>query len=438
MNTGILWLDQLQPARLRNAAFFVDAIEHHAGFHTVVREYPFQDLPTVFRMGEAAEEIKFSAYVVGHDYTTARERLRAALDAPGSAELVHPTAGTMLVYVAGKYTIKEAPSSEGGIARFELTFVRGEQRRYPVVEVNTPAQAFRAAELAKVAAVDGFAATFSLAGKPGWVADRAVARVAGSLELAWGAMRGVTGQLNEFTSGITAQYGALRDGLNELVRTPRLLADGVVNLLNLPAELANAAARDFKTAMQGLFDVGLRLNAADFEVAVPAVGAGLAMFGTGNADSLALTSPARAALAELTGASDQLLETVAVASWVQAVAHMELDNYDEALALRTQVTAQCTRLLTLASEREAGSATPAWHDAVLALLTASLGDVQGRSAGLTRLSSYTPSGWMPVWVISYELYGTADYADEILALNPSITRPLLVPPGIALRVAQHG
>jgi prophage DNA circulation protein len=363
--------------------------------------------------------------------------LRAALDAPGSAELVHPTAGTMLVYVAGKYTIKEAPSSEGGIARFELTFVRGESRRYPVVVVNTPAQAFRAAELAKVAAVDDFAASFTLAAKPGWVADRAVARVASSVELAWGAMQKASKDLNDFSSGITAQYAALRDGLNELVATPRRLADSVVNLLNLPAELANAAARDFKNALQSVLDVGQRLNVADFEVSVRPVGLGLAMFGTGNTDSLALTSPARAALAELTAASDQLVETAALASWVQAVTHMELDNYDEALALRTAVVAQCTRLLTLASEREASGATPAWHDAVLALMTACLGDVQARSAGLTRLSSYTPTGWMPVWVISYELYGTADYADEILALNPQIQQPLLVPPGLALRVAQH-
>ena len=53
------WLEQLLPASFRGVPFQVDTIEHQAGDNVVLREYPFQDLPTVFRMGEAAEEIKF-------------------------------------------------------------------------------------------------------------------------------------------------------------------------------------------------------------------------------------------------------------------------------------------------------------------------------------------------------------------------------------------
>ena len=59
------WLDQLQRASFRGVPFQVDTIDHSAGDNVVMREYPFQDLPTVFRMGEAAEEIKLSAYVIG-------------------------------------------------------------------------------------------------------------------------------------------------------------------------------------------------------------------------------------------------------------------------------------------------------------------------------------------------------------------------------------
>ena len=55
------WFDQLTTASFRGVAFQVDTIDVTAGDNTVVREYPFQDLPTVFRMGEGVEEIKFSA-----------------------------------------------------------------------------------------------------------------------------------------------------------------------------------------------------------------------------------------------------------------------------------------------------------------------------------------------------------------------------------------
>ena len=40
------------------------------------------------------------------------EALRQVLT--GEGELVHPTAGTIRVFVAGKYSIKEAPAAEGG------------------------------------------------------------------------------------------------------------------------------------------------------------------------------------------------------------------------------------------------------------------------------------------------------------------------------------
>ena len=80
---------------------------------------------------------------------------------------------------------------------------------------------------------------------------------------------------------------------------------------------------------------------------------------------------------------------------------------------------------------------PAWHDAMLALLAAGLRDLQERSRDMARLDTWTPQAWMPVWAVSYRLYGTAAYADEILAMNPHIEHPLLVPPGKALRIARH-
>jgi prophage DNA circulation protein len=74
---------------------------------------------------------------------------------------------------------------------------------------------------------------------------------------------------------------------------------------------------------------------------------------------------------------------------------------------------------------------------VAALQTTALKDLQARSRDVVRLTSYTPKAWQPVWYISYFLFGTAAYADEILDLNPHITHPLLVPPGMALRIMRH-
>lgn len=432
------WIDRLQMASFRGVTFQVDGIDVSAGDNVVLREYPFQDLPTVFRMGEAAEEIKFSAYVIGDDYIEQRDKLRAVLT--GEGVLVHPTAGSIRVFVAGKFAIKENPTAEGGLARFDLSFVRAETRRYPAGVANTPQEAFRKAELAKQASTDAFVAGFDLGGKPGWAADRAVARITESVAGVWGQIKSVTAGVNDFSNTIIGNYQALRDGLTTLVRQPRLLADSLRKLFALPSDLSSAGARDFMAAFEGLFDMASKVNKTDFTVSVmPAVGAGLVMHGLGNADVLGLNTPARVQLGALNMASDQLIETLAVAGWVQAVAATELTSYDDALALRASLNAQCTRLLLRASNAPASDGLPAsaWHDAMLGLMTAGLRDIQERSRDMARLESFTPEAWMPVWAVSYRLFGTAAYADEILAMNPHITHPLLVPPGKALRVMRH-
>lgn len=432
------WLDQLQPASFRGVPFQVDTIGHSAGDNVVMREYPFQDLPTVFRMGGAAEEIKLSAYVIGDDYTEQRDALRQVLT--GQGVLVHPTAGSLRVFVAGKYTIKEAPTAEGGMARFDLTFIRAESRRYPAGVVNAAATVQTAAAAAKASAVDAFEAEWTLADQPGWVSDRAVGRLRDAISAAWAPLAKATQGLGDFTDDAVGAFQSLRDGFDNLVGTPSGLAGSIGALFNLPSDLGNSAAREFQQAFGWVFNLSSRLVQRDFEVvSMPAVGAGLVMYGTGNADVLGVDSATRAQLARMTAVSDQLVETLATAAWAQATTAVELAGYDEALAMRSTVHAQLVRLMQRASSTAASSNLPAssFHDALMALHTAVLADLQARSRDLVRLTTFMPEAWMPVWAISYRLFGTAEYADEILAMNPHITHPLLVPPGRTLRVARH-
>lgn len=432
------WLEQLRPASFRDIPFEVDTVEWTAGDNVVLREYPFQDLPTVFRMGAAAEELKFSAYVIGNNYHLRRAALMDALT--GAGLLIHPTAGAMRVFVAGKFSVKEAPTAEGGMARFDLHFVRAESRRYPQGTASTTAQASSQAATTRVATVDAFAAQWSLAKKPGWVAEQAVARIKASLDVVWAPLAAAARTLGDFNSNLIANYQVLRAGLDSLVSTPRQLADSVATLFELPAALANAAARDLQSAFAFAFVMADRIKATGYEVSIiPAVGAGLVMYGTGNAIALAGDSAARAELAALTAGSDQLIESLATASWVQATASVALGSYDEAMAMRQALASQVTRLLGAASSAAPPQVLPAtsWHDETLRLYTTALADLQARSRDLVRLTSYTPESWQPVWYISHRLFGTAAYADEIMDMNPHITHPLLVPPGRPLRIMRH-
>lgn len=441
------WFDQLKPASFRNVAFQVDTIDVTAGDNTVLREYPFQDLPTVFRMGEGVEEFKFAAYVIGDDYISQRDALRQVLT--GEGVLIHPTAGAVRVYVVGKYTIKENPTAEGGMARFDLTFVRAEARRYPVGVANTESQASDAAGAAGVAAQNQFGAAFSLANVPSWVSGRLLQNLNVSLDGVWGHIKGVTKDLGDFNSALIGRYQELRGNLEDLVRTPRQLASAISDLFTIPGELGVGLGRDLRSAFAWGFDLRSKLPQTDFEtLVVPAsagsghagVGdAGLVLFGTGDASALGSTSTARAQLVQLVAASDQLFETLAVSAYVQAATAVDLQGYDEAMEMRQAINVQCTRLLLSASVAAAPAALTAtsWHDAVQALHTAALGDLQARSRELVRLTSYTPAGWESVWLISYKLFGTAEHADEIMLMNPHIRHPLLAPPGKPLRIVRH-
>ncbi len=364
--------------------------------------------------------------------------MRAVLT--GDGVLVHPTAGSMRVFVAGKYTIKEAPTAEGGMARFDLTFVRAETRRYPAAAANTGQQAIAAATTAKAAAVDDFAAAWNTTGKPGWVADQAVQRIEDSVSGVWSKMSTATAGITDFTNSAIANYQALASGLDSLVSAPRQLAGSIVNLFNLPSDLSDAAAREFQSAFAWVFTLPSQLNRKPFEtISMPAVGAGLVMYGTGNASAAPAGSAGQAQATALAAATDRLVLAAAAAGYVQATAAVDLSDYDEAMTMRRAISDQLMAMLKSASTAGPAASLPAssWQASMLALYTAALTDLQSRSRDLVRLTTYTPQSWQPAIYISYKLFGTPDYADEIVAMNPHIQHPLLVPPGKPLRILKH-
>lgn len=433
------WLDQLRPASFRGVPFHVDSIEHSAGDNVVLREYPFADLPTVFRMGEAAEEIAFSAYVIGDDYLDKRDALRQVLT--GQGVLVHPTAGTMQVFVAGKYTVREAPTSEGGMARFDLRFVRAEPRRYPAGVANSQAEASSAAEVARSAAAEAFGRQWAVAGRPGWVAEQAMTRLQETLSGAWTQIAAASQGVGAFNDTLTGNYQVLRDGLSGLMATPAALAGQVRLLFALPDDLTQAQARAFQNAFAWAWDLDSAVPKRRYEsVVLPDDPSKPVIYGLASDAAPVATGAATAQLEALQAESDRLLECLATAAWVDVTARVELSSYDEAMAARAALASQCQRLLMEGSELAASEAMPGagWHEALLGLLTRGLADLQGRSRDLVRLTTYTPGGWEPVWLISYKVHGTPDYADEILAMNAHIRHPLLVPPGQALRIVRHG
>ena len=83
-----------------------------------------------------AREFQVNGYVVGENYLQERDALIEALEAYGPGELIHPKYGMLNVVVVGRVSIRES-HSEGGIARFAITFAEAGENTFPQAATST-------------------------------------------------------------------------------------------------------------------------------------------------------------------------------------------------------------------------------------------------------------------------------------------------------------
>lgn len=474
-----LWLEQLKKASWRGVAFQVDASDITGGGDTIlVRQYPFQELPRTFWLGSDNEEIKLTTYVIGEDYHLQRDALREALrNVPEEGGvLIHPTLGALRCQVLGRPMVKEAFISEGGVARFEIAFVRTSARSLPVAQANTALLAEDAADAFTQAAIDEFDLQWDTGGLPSWGNEAVKSRYEKLLDL-------INKQINipglrdviDFGNTALAYYQLALDA-QSLLSSPRALATRIATLFgvptnwiiavdtlktsrysapsaaDLPTQAQDTRAQAWLVALKPTVEIDASLPKPQVlsQSITPSTpgnstlgGAGLTLFMVGVGQAVPL-SPIQSQVDALTYQLDSLVRSLALAAAVRAAMQIDLRNIDQAYALRAQLNDWHTQALSLASEQPASRLLASgdaqrlsWYDTLAQMHAAALANLQERSAGLARLTTYTPSIVQPVWFISYRLYGTIKWADEILAMNPHIKHPLLVPAGIALRVIRH-
>lgn len=131
------WRKRLLPASFRGVPFEVESDSAPVGRRTQVHEFVQRDDPVVEDLGRQVRTYKLAAFVIGGDYMAKRDALLAALDEPGAGELVHPWRGRLLV-TATDCELSHS-RQEGGMCRFDLTFVQGSELSL-VASINTAQQ----------------------------------------------------------------------------------------------------------------------------------------------------------------------------------------------------------------------------------------------------------------------------------------------------------
>lgn len=178
--TSAPWFGQLRPASFRGVPFGVLGSTSKFGRRNAVHEYPFRDTVWVEDMGRSARRISVSGFLVGDDAIDQRERMVAAVEAPGDGELIHPTLGRLKV--SNIDFSSEERWDQGRVFQVSFTFIEAGERIFPSVETSTGSVVMAACKAADTAVSADFVLTTGSALRQGAI----VANQAASMAAAWG------------------------------------------------------------------------------------------------------------------------------------------------------------------------------------------------------------------------------------------------------------
>ncbi|MGC5885736.1 DNA circularization protein [Ralstonia pseudosolanacearum] len=201
------WRDQLRPASFRGVPFQVDVTKRPIGRRVVTHEYPGKNLPYVEDMGRVTREHKITGFVIGDDYMSKRDALLTAVETEGMGELVHPWLGTLKV--TGGVGEETHSYAEGGMVRFDLTFIESGELTNPAPTVNTA----KAAQAAGAKLAEGGLTRFERAMAAVNTAQVTVSQLSKTAS-------GVFDAMKQYASPITSAIGTWQNLANLILTAP--------------------------------------------------------------------------------------------------------------------------------------------------------------------------------------------------------------------------
>lgn len=373
------WPNDLYPARYRNVPFeFVSSGVAFERRHQV-HEFPGRDGAVVEDLGRAPDRFSLEAFVIGDDWIERKHRLLDACMQKGRPGiLLHPWFGSMAAFCT-KCQVNES-SSEGGIVRFQLEFLRVldvtllSNRPRPSASVDTAAEAIGASAEAETAT--------------GLVASN------------------VPDFVREASADTFTELGNLMRGLDIFsgpATEAALMAQRVSNLVTQASVLATSpvlAAAQVRGAIE------LVIDSVSNAVASLYAYESFFVFEARELGGVSLFSDARDNNARLIAA--QVRQT-ALAGACRAAAAIDWETYDDALAARTRVL--------LALDAELDRVTPAQYSDMARLRASLVGAVPAPERNLPRLLRLELPGVVSALELAYQLYDDRTRADELVARN---------------------
>lgn len=390
------WREDLRPASFRGVVFHVSATGESLGRRVQVHQYPQRDRPFAEDLGRRAREYKVTAFVLGEDYFSTRDRLIAACEEAGSGTLIHPFYGTLEV-VCTECALTQS-LTDGGSAGFDLTFIEAGARSFPAETPDGPSRTQSRAAVARASTSASFASVFSTDGLPSFVADAAAELIRAAGIEARNALQGIAS-----AESAAAIAELLEDG-TVLPQSATAAGDAVLAVARAMSGATDDPAADTSALLRwGSFGRDLR----------PAPETTATRRQQARNQTALVTLVRRAAVIEAAGLS----------------AAREFDSYQAAVAARDDLADRLDAEILTAGDAGEDNAFAALSD----LRAAMVADLSERSRRLARVRALMLAESRPALVIAYELYEDAARDAEIARRN-RLAHEGLVPPGVALEV----
>ncbi|MCP1601420.1 prophage DNA circulation protein [Aeromonas caviae] len=202
-------------ASIRGVEFLLNTVDGKGGRRAIPREYPKRESGWTEDNGAAITTEQITGKLVGKDYLDQLRTLLAALNQPGTGEMIHPWWGVRTVQVGD--VSHRLDNEEDGVAYVTFTVWEAGKPLFPSAAIDTAATLGNAADAANGATEQSFLDNF-LTG-----IDNMGPMVDTLLD-----------DLDELTRGLPSLPTQFREWTDRLMRAK----DSVGNLLAYPGELA--------------------------------------------------------------------------------------------------------------------------------------------------------------------------------------------------------
>lgn len=411
------WRDELLPASIGGVPFEARSVRASHGRRNVTTELVGRDEPASEDLGRRARRWSIDAFVLGTNYTAARDALIAKLESPGPHRFVHPWQGEFSVVLDGAVDVEET-ASEGGYARFSFAVVESG----PVQQLRVVPSSSAALVSAGATVVAQVAADFA----PDTTNDDVITALTEAID-----------QVSDLLEEVAARASGVLDPVLDI-------NDAIVDLRTAAGALASTPASLMSTLsgiVQSIAGMFLTTNAGDlapFPGGERVVRAEAALKATSDLSAVDLETqpefPGDAVDPDAQAAERSLgraLRAMTAGHFAQLWLELQLESTEAAKQVIGTMGGVVDALLF---DQELSDEL---YDALTDLKVALDGHLSALARELPTVGTYTPAGTMPALLIAYYVYGDPDRDLEVVGRN-RIQDPNFVPGGTELEVLIDG